>query len=121
MEGEWQNCGIYDEPLDLTPILAAMAHGAVWVGYQDDLPDETVTVLRNVVREAQSQSGEPKIILAPEPSFGDAIIATAWRVQIAVQDVNDPRLVQFLDQFQDGPYTPQLGEACTDGVGEPLR
>lgn len=121
LDGQWQNCGIYDEPLNLDNILAAMAHGAVWVGYRPDLSSDSIETLRELVRQAQGQRDEPMIILAPEPSFGDTIIATAWRVQLAVPDANDPRLKQFLTQFQASSYTPQLEEPCTGGVGQPLE
>ena len=118
LNGNWQNCGIYDVPLELDNILAAMAHGAVWVGYRPDLPDDQVEALREKVRQAQRDP--PMIILAPEPSFGDNIIMTAWRVQLAVSEINDPRLAQFLTQYQAGPYTPELGEPCIGGIGQPL-
>src|SRR5512143_1979998 len=32
----WQNCGIYDQPVELGSALHSMEHGAVWLTYRPD-------------------------------------------------------------------------------------
>jgi hypothetical protein len=49
------------------------------------------------------------------------VVATAWRVQLQLDNASDERLAQFLDIYQNGPYAPEPGAPCTEGVGEPLE
>jgi hypothetical protein len=117
----WLNCGIYDEPIRRENILHSMEHGAVWLAYQPDLPAEQVDYLRNLVRQERAARGESLIILAPQPEMELPVVATAWRVQLELDDVYDERLKQFLEEYQRGPYYPEPGANCTfGGIGEPV-
>jgi protein-disulfide isomerase len=119
LNGVLQNCGIYDEEVSIDNILASLAHGAVWIAYNPNLPAEQVDYLRELVDHAQQD--EPMIILSPGPYTDKQIVATAWQVQLILEDAKDPRLAQFIETFQVGPFTPQQGELCSGGVGEPLN
>lgn len=110
----WQNCGIYDQPIRTENVIHSLEHGAVWIAYQPDLPTSQVDILRNLVRQASL------VILAPRPGLADAIVATAWRVQLPLTDAADERLPLFLKRYQRGPYAPEPGAPCAGGVGTPL-
>jgi hypothetical protein len=116
----WLNCGIYDEPVVEENAVHSMEHGAVWLTYGSDLPQEQVEVLRNTVRHEHDRRGEPMIILSPRENLDAPIVATAWRVQLNLDDATDDRLAQFVQRFQRGPYTPEPGAPCWDGTGAPL-
>lgn len=116
----WQNCGIYEEPVREENVIHSMEHGAVWLAYQPDLPSDQVETLQNLVRQERSGQGEPLIVLAPKPDLDAPIIATAWRVQLKLDRASDERLVQFLQRYQRGSFTPEPRAACVGGVGEPL-
>jgi hypothetical protein len=117
----WQNCGIYDEPLAEEPVVHSLEHGAVWVAYQPDFPAQQVEMLRNIVR-AELQAGiEPLVLLSPQPGLEAPIVATAWRVQLQLDDAADVRLPLFLQKYQTGPYTPEPGAPCSNGIGQPLE
>jgi hypothetical protein len=116
----WLNCGIYDEPVVEENAVHSLEHGAVWLTYEPDLPQEQVDVLRDVVRQERSRRGEPMIILSPREDLDAPIVATAWRVQLNLEDASDDRLVQFVQRYQRGPFTPEPGATCWDGVGAPL-
>jgi hypothetical protein len=120
----WQNCGIYTEPVPIEPVIHALEHGAVWIAYQPDLPSDQVEILRAVVRQEQQNRGESLVLLAPMPEQSPMeapVVATAWRVQLQLDNASDERLAQFLDIYQNGPYAPEPGAPCTEGVGEPLE
>lgn len=120
----WQNCGIYDEPISLEPVVHSLEHGAVWIAYEPDLPADQVEILRALVRQTQQTRDEPLVLLAPQPAQApmDApIVATAWRVQLQLDEAADERLVQFLDRYQNGPFAPEPGAPCSGGVGEPIE
>ena len=117
---DWQNCGIYDEPVAVETTMHSLEHGAAWIAYQPNLPAEQVDALRKLVRQELAAHSEPMIILAPKADLDAPIVATAWQVQLKLDNAQDPRLAQFLQQYQVGPYTPEPGAPCSGGVGEPL-
>ncbi len=116
----WQNCGIYAEPIEEESAVHSLEHGAVWIAYQPDLPADQVETLRELVRSELSRVREPLILLTPKPGLETPIVASAWRVRLALEDASDERLVEFVQEYQRGPYTPEPGAACTDGIGQPL-
>jgi hypothetical protein len=118
---QWLNCGIYEEPIRTENALHSMEHGAVWLAYQPELPAEQVELLREIVRDERSKRGEALVLLAPLPGLDVPLVATAWRVQLELEDPSDERLRAFLDRYQRGPYYPEPGASCTfGGIGEPV-
>jgi hypothetical protein len=92
----------------------------VWIAYQPDLAAEQVEVLRTLVRQDQAGSQERWVVLSPQPEAEDKIVATAWRVQLRLDDATDPRLAEFVKTYQKGPFYPEPGATCTfGGMGEP--
>jgi hypothetical protein len=121
---EWQNCGIYDQPVPTEPAVHSLEHGAVWIAYRPDLPPDQVETLRALVRQERQARGESLVLLAPvaEASLMDTpIVATAWRTQLQLDNASDERLRQFLSQYQNGPFTPEPEASCSGSVGEPLE
>jgi hypothetical protein len=117
----WLHCGIYAEPVRRENVIHSMEHGAVWLAYQPELPADQVETLRGIVRGERSSRGEALIVLAPMPGLDAPIVATAWRVQLKLEDAFDERLQLFLNRYQRGPFTPEPGANCTfGGIGEPL-
>ena len=118
---KWQNCGIYDGPLQLENVMHSLEHGAVWLAYQPDLAAAEVELLRTLVRRAAADRDEPMVILSPHADLEGPIMATAWQVQLVVDEATDPRLDDFLTAYQVGPFTPEPGAPCSGGVGEPVE
>lgn len=117
----WQNCGIYNEPVREENVIHSMEHGAVWIAYQPDLPAEQVDELRQLVRSERSRKAEPLIVLVPKSDLKESpIVATAWRVQLKLDNATDERLAAFVGKYQRGPLTPEPQANCVDGVGEPV-
>lgn len=110
----WLNCGIYDKPVVNENAVHSMEHGAVWITYQPSLSSADVQILRNLVH------GHSYIILSPYPGLPTPVVITAWGVQLKVNSAHDPRLAQFIAEYEQGPQTPEPGAACTGGVGSPL-
>lgn len=112
---EWQNCGIYDEPVPIENAVHSLEHGAMWLTYQPDLPQEDVETLRDAVR------GEPYVLMSPYPGLRSPIVLTAWETQLELESVDDERLAEFVDRYQQGPTTPERGATCQDGQGAPIQ
>jgi hypothetical protein len=58
----WQNCGFYDEPVRDENAVHSLEHGAVWITYQPDLPQEQIGKLRDL---AQSNRF---VLISPYPA-----------------------------------------------------
>ncbi len=70
--GIWQNCGIYEEPIDAKNAVHSMEHGAVWVTYRPELETNDVESLQDTVR------GETYVLLSPYPQLKGPIVLT-WK------------------------------------------
>jgi len=111
----WLNCGIYEQPVAKEYAVHSLEHGAVWVTYRPDLAADQIELLRRQVR------GNGYALLSPYPELPAPVVASAWGVQLTLEHAGDPRLNTFLRKYQQGPQTPELGAACTQGVGTPSQ
>lgn len=108
----WQNCGFYSKPIDDRTVVHSMDHGVVWISYRPDLPADQVEELRHY-------GDEDYVIVSPYPGLSAPVVTTAWRNQLELDGVDDPRLRQFVDQFRNSELAPLSGNRCIGGVGEP--
>lgn len=111
---QWQNCGIYDQPVANENAVHSLEHGAVWITYQPELDAASVQTLRGLA------TGREYTLLSPFPGLPSPIVASAWGLQLQLTDVNDARLALFIRKYQQGPQTPEPGAVCTSGVGQPV-
>ncbi len=106
----WQNCGYYDSPVRDETAVHSQEHGAVWVTYSPDLPQDQVTELRDI---AESQS---YVLVSPYPDLESPVVASAWGKQVSLDGADDPALENFIQAYQQGPQTPEPGAICTGGT-----
>lgn len=107
----WQNCGIYTDPVDNSLAVHSLEHGAVWLAYHPDLPEEKVSELQDLVR------GESYLLMSPFPGLQSEAVASAWGKQLVIDTIPDERIEQFIGQYKGAG--PEPGAPCTDGVGQP--
>ncbi|MFO7540598.1 MAG: DUF3105 domain-containing protein [Chloroflexota bacterium] len=110
----WQTCGIYDEPVLPEHAIHSMEHGAIWITYHPDLPENQVNQLQSMVR------GQTFILLSPYPDQDAPIALTAWGLQVTVESASDNRIPRFIERYRLGPQTIERGATCNGGVGTPL-
>ncbi|GCF07565.1 DUF3105 domain-containing protein [Dictyobacter arantiisoli] len=110
----WLNCGVYDQPVQNENAVHALEHGAVWFTYQSTLSDDQIAQLRQLVK------GHTYAILSPYNNLPAPIVASAWGLQLKVNNANDPRLAQFLKKYEQGPQSQEPGAACSGGTGNPI-
>ncbi len=112
---QWQQCGIYDAPIDTAHAVHSLEHGAVWITYQPELPADEVETLKGFARE------QTHVLMSPFPGQRSRIALTAWRYQLEVPDADDRRIARFLDRYVQGPQTPEPGATCSgpNAVGVP--
>lgn len=109
----WQNCGIYDTPVDNSLAVHSLEHGTVWLSYHSDLSVEKVEALRDLVR------GKTYTLMAPFPDLQGDVVMSSWSRQLVIESIPDERVADFISQYrQQGP---EPGAACTGGVGTPIQ
>jgi hypothetical protein len=114
----WQNCGIYDQPVPSQFGVHSLEHGAVWITYQPDLPASDVQKLRDVAR------GNDYVLLSPwgtDPPLPSPVVASAWGLQVKLDGASDPRLAEFVRRYANGTQAPERGAICRGGVGNPIQ
>jgi len=104
----WQKCAVYDAPLRNENAVHSMEHGAVWITYQPDLPESDRQIL------AKLAVNQPFLMISPYPGLKNRVVASAWGVQLRLDDVNDPRLQEFIDRYAGNG--PEAGANCASGV-----
>lgn len=109
----WQNCGIYTDPVAPENVIHSMEHGAVWVTYHPELPEDQVTTLQNIVR------GDGYVLLSPYPDQNSPIVLTVWDKQLQVDSADDDRIEEFIDRYRRR-RGPEPAAACNGGIGTPV-
>jgi hypothetical protein len=108
----WQNCGYYDKPVRDENAVHSLEHGAVWITYSPDLPQDQIADLKNIA-EARSY-----ILVSPYPDLPSEtpVVASAWGKQEGLDGAKDPDLESFIQAYRQGPQTPEPGAVCTGGT-----
>jgi hypothetical protein len=104
----WQKCMVYDAPIRNENAVHSQEHGAVWITHQPDLPESDRRAL------ADFAVGQPYLLISPYPELDNPIVASAWGAQLRLDDVNDPRLQEFIDRYAGNG--PERGATCDTGV-----
>lgn len=104
------NCGVYTQPVNTWRAVHSLEHGAVWVTYRSDLPQDQIATL------AAAAASNPYELVSPYPDLPAPVIASAWGKQLQLDSAEDPRLPVFLKAYLQGPQTPEPGAACSGGV-----
>ena len=105
----WQQCGVYTEPIANEHAVHSLEHGAVWITYQPDLPADQVAILQTITVQSTHR------LLSPYSGIFSPIILTAWGYQLPLERADDPRLAQFLQKYEQGKSTPEMGATCNGG------
>ena len=109
----WQNCGIYDVPVDDSLAVHALEHGAVWLTYSSDLSPDVIDELQ------QSLWDDSYILMSPYPDQASDIVMSAWGTQLEIAAYPDERIEEFIDRYRGGG--PEPGASCSGGVGTPIN
>ena len=109
----WTNCGFYPEPVSSEQSVHSLEHGAVWITYRPDLPADQIEALRTLAQ------GQTYLLVSPFDGLPSPVVASAWGVQLAVEEAADPRLEAFTTKYLQGEQTPEPGASCFGGVGTP--
>jgi Protein of unknown function (DUF3105) len=107
----WQNCmgDVYTEPIANEHAVHSLEHGAVWVTYKQGLPADQVAVLQSKVE------GTEYMLMSPYAGLDKNVSLQVWGFQLKVDDVNDPRIDQFIKDTRL-VSTLEPNAACSSGI-----
>lgn len=106
----WQNCGFYTTPLPNERAVHSMQHGAVWVTYDPAMSTDRLDALQRLI------ANRTYVLVSPFPGIPSPLVASAWGLQLRVDNLDDPALEQFIRAYRNGPQTPEPGAPCTGGT-----
>ena len=109
----WLNCGIYDVPVPNENAVHDLEHGAVWITYDPD------ALSQDEVETLQNAGPATYMVVSPYPGLPTPVVVSAWGVQVQLDDVNDPRLEDFITKYWQAGTAPEPGAPCTGGMGVP--
>ena len=103
----WQDAGFYEKPVLEEKAVHTLEHGAVWITYNPDLPQDQKDELRQIVESQDC------LLASPYPSLQSPVVASAWGKQLRLEGADDPGLQEFIVAYRKGPQTPEPGAPCT--------
>jgi len=106
----WQNCGYYSAEINNENGVHSLEHGAVWITYQPDLPQDQIDKLKDIAEE------QDYVLVSPYPGLDSPVVASTWNHQIKLDGANDKDLMRFINNYKQGPDTPEPGAACSGGT-----
>lgn len=115
----WLNCGVYTEPVPNENAVHALEHGAVWITYDAAaLSEGDIATLEKLGTASKNQG---YLVVSPYAGIPSPVVVSAWGFQLPLDDVNDPRLEQFIAKYLLASTAPEPGAACVGGVDGPGR
>lgn len=106
----WQNCGFYPAEINSENAVHSLEHGAVWITYQPDLPQDQIDKLKDIAE------GQDYILVSPFPGLDSPVVASTWNHQIKLDGANDPDLNRFINTYKQGSDTPEPGASCSGAI-----
>jgi hypothetical protein len=109
--GRWQSCmgDVYPAEIPKEQAVHSLEHGAVWITYRPDLPQDQID------RLADRVEGRDFMMLSPFPDQDAPISLQAWGYQLKVDNAGDARIDNFITHLrQNATQEPQAG--CQGGI-----
>ncbi|GAB2498399.1 DUF3105 domain-containing protein [Nocardiopsis aegyptia] len=109
----WQNCGVYSEALTNEFAVHSLEHGAVWITYEPDLPQDEIDALDSLY-----SPGDYLVVSPYEGEMDAPIVASSWGRQVTAETADDQDLTRFVQRYERGTDVPEPGASCSGGVAE---
>jgi hypothetical protein len=106
----WQKCQFYDKPIDSGKAVHSLEHGAVWITFVPDLPQDQIDKIKAIA------NGQDYVLASPYPGQPAPIVLTSWNHQLQLQTFDQQVIDQFIKVFKHSPdYTPEYVANCATG------
>jgi hypothetical protein len=101
-------CGFYSQAIPDEYVVHTMEHGGVWLAYAPGLGADDLATLRAEVAANRDTIATPYSGL----KSGVAVVVTAWSRQLTLDSVDDPRLDEFVQKYQNASTAPEASVDC---------
>jgi hypothetical protein len=107
----WQTCGFYDRPIVSEAGVHSMEHGAVWITFRPDLPDDQIALIRQY-------ADQPDTLASPwaDGELPAPVVLSAWGAQIQLDALPDPRADAFITEYRKSLDAPEPNAPCHSGT-----
>jgi hypothetical protein len=90
----WQTCSFYEGPVSSERAAHSLEHGAIWITYRPDLPEDQRQVLREL-----AQRRTDVLVSRWDEGLPAPVVASSWGRQLKFETAHDPRVEQFVKAF----------------------
>jgi hypothetical protein len=101
-------CGFYAQDVPDEYVVHTMEHGGVWLAYRPGLSDADLATIEREVADNADTIATPYSALPA----GSPLVVTAWARQLVLQKVDDPRLDEFVQKYQNASTAPEASIEC---------
>ncbi|GAA1667930.1 hypothetical protein GCM10009830_12120 [Glycomyces endophyticus] len=112
--GQWQTCtgSVYAAAILDGNAVHSLEHGAVWLTYDPALVDGD-----GIAQLSEKINGRDYTLMSPYPGLGTEVSIQAWGVQYQTENLDDPKLDEFLDYYiQNADNAAEANAVCSGGV-----
>jgi hypothetical protein len=101
-----QACQFYSQYIRNENAVHSMEHGAVWITYQPDLPEDQIEDLKELATQ-------PYVLVSPYPGIPTPIVVSAWGHQMSLDSFDEEKINAFREKYGNSrDYTPEFGASC---------
>jgi hypothetical protein len=113
----WATCTgiVYPTAVRTENMVHALEHGSVWIAYNpQQITGDAVNLL------SVRAKGKPYTMMSPYPGLDKPISLQSWGHQLKLDDVNDPRIDEFIAALRSNPngVYPEVGASCDAVPGQ---
>jgi hypothetical protein len=106
----WLRCDTYTEPVPNENAVHSIEHGGIWITYRPGLDAASVAKLGEV-----EKTNTEYVLVSPFPGLSSPLVVTSWGLQLPLESVDDPRLLQFVQTYAGGGQGGEPGYPCRKG------
>lgn len=110
--------GPYDRFLSDQILVHNLEHGGIGMHYDptkcgsDDCAG-IVSEFQRIAKDWNDDDSYRGFIISPYPNMDSIITLTAWRHHLNLDDVDEPRIIEFIDAYFDRGFEPQVAGMST--------